>query len=482
MNKLTKEQIETAAKKMAEVMDYPWGHMPELGRKKMRENAQLVLQSALASSQPSQSPVVPKDRMMLESVLRDLEISSWQCPQCGHAEECKTMDAASMLRGYLSTPPAAEQAPKKATDLSHRLREIADQQVGWKPLLTIAADEIDRYYGGMLAWKKTAEEKDAQAVEQVDAVQTRAQINDIKANFALAGQVNELSMLMRRLVHALNHVSPGNVIAKKAADYLKRNDLQGTPMRAEDVLRNSSDADAAQVRNAALTSFKGDDLEAVADSLETGYDKTVNVGRVETDADTHLESTTAYAARFIRAYLSALQTSPQVAQEDKPATNEWTLTVTGMSYGECKNMIESRYGSVMWSAGISYPASNVVAKIAPALPQPSDQEGQAGVFSELLEFIETFPELNTSNYNEDDVGELNVWGIELCQLADKVKAALTASQASAVKEDAAKWKQMAEFQYALRVYPENLDLGIGALDAYFKGWNYGTARSQEVRK
>lgn len=61
--------------------------------------------------------------------------------------------------------PEAKAAPAKEptlpTDLSHRLRVTADQQPGWKPLLTAAADEIERYYGGMMAWKKTAEKKDA---------------------------------------------------------------------------------------------------------------------------------------------------------------------------------------------------------------------------------------------------------------------------------------------------------------------------------
>ncbi len=45
--------------------------------------------------------------------------------------------------------------------------------------------------------------------------------------------------------------------------------------------------------------------------------------------------------------------------------------------------------------------------------------------------------------------------------------------------DAKKWKQMAEFQYAVRRYPNNLDLGEGALDAYFKGWSWETAMGQE---
>ena len=50
--------------------------------------------------------------------------------------------------------------------------------------------------------------------------------------------------------------------------------------------------------------FSREDLEAVADGLD-GYEKTVNVGNVTGEGDEHLESTTAYAARFIRAMLAA---------------------------------------------------------------------------------------------------------------------------------------------------------------------------------
>lgn len=40
--------IEAAAQKMAECMDYPWAHMPEQGRAHMRENAQAVIDAAIA--------------------------------------------------------------------------------------------------------------------------------------------------------------------------------------------------------------------------------------------------------------------------------------------------------------------------------------------------------------------------------------------------------------------------------------------------
>lgn len=43
---LTDEQVDAAAKKLAECMDYPWNHMPEQGRAEMRKHAQAVLSAA----------------------------------------------------------------------------------------------------------------------------------------------------------------------------------------------------------------------------------------------------------------------------------------------------------------------------------------------------------------------------------------------------------------------------------------------------
>ena len=57
-----------------------------------------------------------------------------------------------------------------------------------------------------------------------------------------------------------------------------------------------------------LQEFNREDLEGVADGLDT-YEKTVNVGNNTGLGDEHLESTTAYAARFIRAYLAAAPTN-----------------------------------------------------------------------------------------------------------------------------------------------------------------------------
>ena len=48
---LTDEQCDAAAKKLAECMDYPWGHMPEQGRKHMREYARSVVAAAIGISE-----------------------------------------------------------------------------------------------------------------------------------------------------------------------------------------------------------------------------------------------------------------------------------------------------------------------------------------------------------------------------------------------------------------------------------------------
>lgn len=53
----------------------------------------------------------------------------------------------------------------KPTDISQRLREYASNpgysHSDYADTMRAAAEEIERYYGGMLAWKKTAEAKDA---------------------------------------------------------------------------------------------------------------------------------------------------------------------------------------------------------------------------------------------------------------------------------------------------------------------------------
>jgi hypothetical protein len=43
---LTDEEINKAAMKLAECMDYPWVHMPEEGKRNMRKHAKAVIEAA----------------------------------------------------------------------------------------------------------------------------------------------------------------------------------------------------------------------------------------------------------------------------------------------------------------------------------------------------------------------------------------------------------------------------------------------------
>jgi len=63
-------------------------------------------------------------------------------------------------------------------------------------------------------------------------------------------------------------------------------------------------------------------------------------------------------------------------------------------------------------------------------------------------------------------------------IPEDVQAQLAAAEAKAQK-----WKQIAEYQYAKRMYPGNLELGQGALDAYAKKCTtYDALATQSERK
>lgn len=64
--------------------------------------------------------------------------------------------------------------------------------------------------------------------------------------------------------------------------------------------------ESAQAESDALFGFRRDDLQDIADGLDA-YERTVNVGNVTGDGDELVESTTAAAARFIRAALKQQQ-------------------------------------------------------------------------------------------------------------------------------------------------------------------------------
>jgi hypothetical protein len=91
------------------------------------------------------------------------------CLRCETTDGPQFLCSDESMRTLLAAHPVqpTENFSKKHTDISVRLRETADKQPGWKKLLCEAADEIERYYGGMLAWKQTAETKDMQFRNEV---------------------------------------------------------------------------------------------------------------------------------------------------------------------------------------------------------------------------------------------------------------------------------------------------------------------------
>lgn len=56
------------------------------------------------------------------------------------------------------------------------------------------------------------------------------------ANLELVAE--DLAALVRRLAHSLRKAAPGNDLPEKALDYLKRESLQGSPLRDEAVSHN----------------------------------------------------------------------------------------------------------------------------------------------------------------------------------------------------------------------------------------------------
>lgn len=48
---LSEAQVDAAAQKLAECMDYPWEHMPEQGRKSMREHAKAVIEAGIVTKE-----------------------------------------------------------------------------------------------------------------------------------------------------------------------------------------------------------------------------------------------------------------------------------------------------------------------------------------------------------------------------------------------------------------------------------------------
>ena len=71
-----------------------------------------------------------------------------------------------------------------------------------------------------------------------------------------------------------------------------------TPLCTDDLIVNETNQ-----MNQKLYGFDIQKLEEVAEALLKDYDKTINVGNVTGEGDDHIETATAFAARFIKEVL-----------------------------------------------------------------------------------------------------------------------------------------------------------------------------------
>lgn len=77
---------------------------------------------------------------------------------------------------------------------------------------------------------------------------------------AAAVKVDDLAMLVRQLVHSLRKHSPDNTTAARAVDYLKRHELQGSPLRS---LSPAPDAARVYTGEKSGETFNADEVDAL---------------------------------------------------------------------------------------------------------------------------------------------------------------------------------------------------------------------------
>lgn len=155
-----------------------------------------------------------------------------------------------------------------------------------------------------------------------------------------------------------------------------------------------------------LHGFTLDDLEAIADALEAGYEKTVNVGPTyDQHVDTHVESTTAAAARFIRTALAAgvpgtfLCRKPAIGPACEKQCEKCAADAAGVKEcGTCKHKAQPLgYGPCRGCRYSGYP--NWEAESAPGVPACQDCHGTGEVFSHADDCTDDLCALNGDEHS-----------------------------------------------------------------------------------
>jgi hypothetical protein len=117
---------------------------------------------------------------MAHALFRPVELTDDVAEQKRLSDLARTWDQAhnewqqiGHLTGTVAQPVAeGYEELARPTDLSKRLREHDDARLYHEAdvLMSCAADEIERYYGGMVAWKQAAEAKDASLAQLAERV------------------------------------------------------------------------------------------------------------------------------------------------------------------------------------------------------------------------------------------------------------------------------------------------------------------------
>lgn len=129
----------------------------------------------------------PVDRAALLYLMQQFDAESWQCPQCGHAEDTATMDSAHYLRHYLAENPVAStpSAPVEGGQITG-WRNIDGMAVfSMKPHASILPDQDMVRYDDHLAALEAASTPASSGIDLADEVESlRWQLE--RANNAIA--------------------------------------------------------------------------------------------------------------------------------------------------------------------------------------------------------------------------------------------------------------------------------------------------------
>lgn len=110
----------------------------------------------------------------------------------------------------------------------------ATEDAGGTPAEILGARLIDAWCeakGKQIPWSKAVE---ISAIVTRMPAEERARLlslDDDGAAVPTDRQTADLAALVRQLAHALRKAAPGNDLADRAVDYLKRAGLQGSPLR-----------------------------------------------------------------------------------------------------------------------------------------------------------------------------------------------------------------------------------------------------------